>query len=161
MIIIDKKLNVGDSFVVKLTDINGNPISNETVHIKLDNKQGTIINEDITTNSKGKAKYKMEVKGKYSASCSFDGNGQYDSSSTADNITVKKATTKVISKDQTSSYTSSSSSGGSTYGPAVDSEGVTREQAEANDMRYQEVTIDGERVGVYVRYDPNTGTYHM
>ena len=103
----------------------------------------------------------MEVKGKYSASCSFDGNGQYDSSSTADNITVKKATTKVISKDQTSSYTSSSSSGGSTYGPAVDSEGVTREQAEANDMRYQEVTIDGERVGVYVRYDPNTGTYHM
>ena len=57
LIIIDKKLNVGDSFVVKLTDINGNPISNETVHIKLDNKQGTIINEDITTNSKGKAKY--------------------------------------------------------------------------------------------------------
>ena len=102
----------------------------------------------------------------YSIECKFDGNNQYASTSITDNITVKKATTKVVSEEQTSTATSSSkyASDGSIYpeyGPSVDSEGVTREQAEANNMHYREVTIDGEQVGVYVRYDPNDGTYHM
>lgn len=164
--IADKTINAGDSLVVKLTDSNGNPISNETINIKLIDKDGKSINKDIKTNSKGKAKFKIEEKGKYSVECKFDGNNQYASTSITDNITVKKATTEVVSEEQTSTDTSSSkySSDGSIYpeyGPSVDSEGVTREQAVANNMHYREVTIDGEQVGVYVRYDPNAGTYHM
>lgn len=159
--IADKKINVGDSLVVVLTDNHGNPIANETINIKLTDKDGVTIDEKITTNSKGKTKFKMEEKGKYSVECKFDGNNQYASTSITDNITVKKATTEVVSQEQTSADASSSSSGGSTYGPAVDSQGVTREQAEANNMKYMETTIDGEQVGVYVRYDPNTESYHM
>ena len=158
--IADKKVNVGDSLVVKLTDSQGNPISNETVNIKLTYKNGTAIDEKTATNSKGKAKFTMEEKGKYFVECRFDGNDKYASSSITDNITVEKATTKVVNEEQTSSSTGSASDD-SSYGPAVDSEGVTREQAEANNMQYKEVTIDGEQVGVYVRYDPNTGSYHM
>ena len=158
--IADKKINVGDSLVVKLTDSQGNPISNETINIKLTDKDGITIDEKITTNSKGKAKFTMEEMGKYSVECRFDGNGKYASASITDNITVEKAATKVVSEEQTSSLTSSASDD-SSYGPAVDSEGVTREQAEANNMKYMETNIDGEQVGVYVRYDPNSGSYHM
>lgn len=160
--IADKKINVGDSLVVVLTDTQGNPIANETINIKLTDKNGVTIDEKIKTNSKGKAKFKMEEKGKYSVECKFDGNDKYSSISIADNITVNKATAKTVSQKQTSSDTSSSNSASDdSFGPAVDSDGITREQAKANNMKYMEVTIDGEQVGHYVRYDPNTGSYHM
>ena len=163
--ICDKKLNVGDSLVVKLTDSDGNPISNETVNIKLTDKDGITIDEDVKTNSKGKAKFKMEEKGKYSAECSFDGNGKYESSSVAGNVSVKKATTSVVSKEQTSTTTHASKyapNGGiyPEYGPEVDAQGITREYAIANDMHYIEMTIDGKTVGGYTAYDPQSGSYH-
>ena len=63
--ILDKKLNVGDSLTVKLTDENGKPIANQTVKIRLTDKDGVTIDEDATTNSKGKAKLKVDEKGKY------------------------------------------------------------------------------------------------
>ena len=169
--ISDKKLNVGDSLVVKLTDANGNPISNETINIKLIDKDGITIDEDIITNSKGNAKFKMEEKGKYSVECSFDGNGQFASSSTAGSITVKKATTKVVNEEKTSTttHTSKYASDGSIYpeyGPEVDSQGVTREYAIANNMHYIEMEVDGDypgetiTVGTYTPYDPAAGCYH-
>ena len=161
LVIADEKINVGDSLVVKLTDANGNPISNETVHIKFTDKKGIVTNEDVTTNSKGKAKFKMEEKGKYSVECSFDGNGKYASSLTVGNVSVKKPTTKLTSEEQTSTSTDSSSyyssSGDYLEGPEVDSHGVTKEQvlrSGIKDVKYSEES------GIYVSYDPNTGTYH-
>ena len=160
--IADKNINVGDSLVVVLTDSQGNPIANETINVKLTDKDGVTIDEKIKTNSKGKAKFKMEEKGKYSLECKFDGNDKYASASIADNMTVKKAATKVVNNKQTSNDASSGNSASDdSFGPAVDSDGITREQAKANNMKYMEVTIDGERVGHYVRYDPNSGSYHM
>ena len=164
--IADKKINVGDSLVVKLTDSNGNPISNETINIKLTDESGKSINKDIKTNSKGKAKYKMDEKGKYSVECKFNGNGQYASSSVLGNVSVKKATTNLVGEDKTSNYDSVSglSEDGYSYdpnsGPAVDSMGQTREQAIANNMHYIPQTIDGQDAGVYVPYDPKAGCYH-
>ena len=169
--IADKKISVGDSLVVKLTDSNGKAIANQTVNIKLKDKDGTTINEDITTNSKGKAKLKIEKNGKYSAECSFGGNGQYASSSTSGNITVKKATTEEIGGKQTSTATHASKyapNGGiyPEYGPEVDSQGITREEAIARDMHYIEMKVDGDRpgeyvtVGGYVSYDAKAGCYH-
>ena len=64
--IADKSINVGDALVVKLTDSNGNPISNETIKIKLIDKKGLTTDKEIKTNSKGQAKFKMTEKGKYS-----------------------------------------------------------------------------------------------
>ena len=63
--IADKKINVGDSLVVKLTDSSGKAIANQTVNVKLTDKDGSVMDEDITTDSKGKAKFKMEENGKY------------------------------------------------------------------------------------------------
>ncbi len=161
----DKKINAGDSLVVKLTDVNGNPISNETINIKLTDKDGITIDEDVTTNSKGNANLKIEESGNYSAVCSFDGNNQFASSSTTGNITVKKATTEVVDEEQTSTATHTSKyapNGGiyPEYGPEVDSYGVTREYAIAHDWHYLELDLGDEIVGGYTAIDPNTGTYH-
>lgn len=99
--IADKKINAGDKFTVVLTDDDGNTIPNETVKIRLTSKDGNVIEKERTTNSKGKAKLKVEETGKYSAECSFNGNGQYASSSLTDTIKVDKATTELL-KQKTS-----------------------------------------------------------
>ena len=169
-------LNKGDlgsnsTIYVKLTDSQGNPISNQTINIKLIYKNGTAIDKKTATNSKGKAKFTMEENGKYSVECRFDGNDKYASSSITDNITVEKATTKVVSEEQTSTTTHASKNapdGGiyPEYGPEVDSQGITREYAIAHDMHYIEMRVDGDRPGEYVTVggytarDPNNGLYH-
>ena len=170
--ISDKELNVGDSLTVKLTDENGEPIANQTVKITLTDKDGVTIDEDATTNSKGKAKLKVDEKGKYSVECKFDGDSKYASSSASGNLTVKKATTKVVDEEKTNNYDSVSglSDDGYSYypeyGPEVDSQGVTREYAIANNWHYIEMTVDGDRpgeyvnVGGYVPYDAKAGCYH-
>lgn len=163
--IAHKKINAGDSLVFVLKDSHGNPLSNEKVHIKLTKNGKSVTDKDIKTNSKGKAKYTVDDDGKYSVECSFKGNDEFASTSVIDNITVQKATTKMVGQEQTSTATHSSkyaSNGGiyPEYGPDVDSYGHTREYAIANDMHYIELTIDGKTVGGYTAIDPNTGTYH-
>ena len=59
--IADKKLNVGDSLVVKLTDSHGETIANQTVNVKLTDEDGTVIDEEITTNAEGSAKFKGQI----------------------------------------------------------------------------------------------------
>lgn len=103
----DKKISAGDSLVVALTDDHGNPIANETINIKLTDKDGKSIDEKIKTNSKGKAKFTVEEKGTYSVECKFDGNNLYASSSLSDEIKVEKATTEVIGEKQSSTSTDS------------------------------------------------------
>ena len=158
----DKKINVGDSLTVKLTDKNGNPIANQTVNIKLTDKDGITIDEDVVTNSKGNAKFKMEEKGKYSVECSFKGSDKYSASDLNDNISVKKVKTNVITQEKTTSESMYDSNGFMypEYGPDYDSVGTSREEAMAGDYRYLEDEIDGKVVGVYAKYDPNAGTYH-
>ena len=164
--ISSKKLNVGDSLVVKLTDGNGNPISNETINIKLTDKNGNTIDRDMTTNSKGKAKFKMDENGKYAVECNFKGNNKYASSSTAGNLTVKKATTKVVDEEKNNNFNSVSglSDDGYSYypeyGPNVDDIGTTREEAIERNMHYIPVYVDGISSGVYVQYDSKAGCYH-
>lgn len=158
----DKKITVGDSLAVKLTDKNGNPIANQTVNIKLTDKEGITIDEDVVTNSKGNAKFKMDEKGKYSVECSFKGSDKYSASDLNDNISVKKVKTNVITQEKTTSKSMYDSNGFMypEYGPDYDSIGTSREEAMAGDYRYLEDEIDGKIVGVYAPYDPNAGTYH-
>ena len=163
--ISDKTIAEGDSIVVVLTDAQGIGLSNATVKIKLTNEEGVTTDKDVTTNSKGKAKLKIEESGKYTAECSFNGDGKYSACSISDSVEVEKAVTELVSQEQTSTTTHSSKyapNGGiyPEYGPEVDSQGITREYAIANDMHYLELTIDGRTVGGYTAIDPNTGTYH-
>lgn len=163
--ISDKTIAEGDSIVVVLTDAQGIGLSNATVKIKLTNEEGVTTDKDVTTNSKGKAKLKIEESGKYTVECSFNGDGKYSACSISDSVEVEKAVTELVSQEQTSTTTHSSKyapNGGvyPEYGPEVDSQGITREYAIANDMHYLELTIDGRTVGGYTAIDPNTGTYH-
>lgn len=158
----DKTIYKGDSFVVKLTDMDGNPITNQTVNIKLTDNDDITINEDVSTNSNGNAKLEVEEKGKYSYECSFNGNEKFAENSTSGKITVKKLQTKTVSEETTTSTSMYDSNGFMypEYGPDYDSVGTSREEAMAGDYRYLEDEIDGKTVGVYTPYDPNAGTYH-
>lgn len=164
--IADKTINEGGSLVVVLKDAHGNGLSDATINIKLTDEDGITINEDVKTNSKGKAKLKVDEAGKYSADCTFKGDGKYDSSSVSENIKVKKATTKVVNEEKTNNYDSVSglSDDGYSYypssGPAVDAAGTTREYAIANNWHYIPQTIDGMDAGIYVPYDSKAGCYH-
>ena len=166
MVIADKKIDVGDSLVVVLTDNHGIGLSNATINIKLTDEEGVTIDEDVTTDSKGKAKLKVEEAGKYTVACTFNGEGKYSACSVSDNIEVEKVSTETVSEKKNSNFDSVSglSEDGYSYypeyGPSVDSSGITREYAIANNLHYIPQTIDGQNAGLYVPYDSNAGCYH-
>ena len=163
MAIANATINEGDSLTVLLTDNNGVSISDETVHIKLTDEEGNVIEEDCTTNLEGQAKLKVDKKGSYSAECTFNGNNHYSASSLSMDITVVDAKTELVNDEQSSTHSSKYADDGSIYpeyGPAVDSNGITREYAIAHNMHYMEMRIDGKTVGGYVAYDPAAGCYH-
>ena len=159
-------ISAGDSLHVKLTGAKGNPIGNETVSIKLKNKDGgSDINENIVTDSDGNANLKIDEKGHYDVEVSFSGNAKFSSSSASGSVNVSEATTKLVGEDKTSTATHASKyapNGGiyPEYGPEVDSYGVTREYAIAHNMHYLELDLGDEVIGGYTAIDPNTGTYH-
>ena len=155
----DKTIYEGGSISVKLTDLNNTAISKEIVNIEITDKKGRIVFDNVVkTDSKGKAKVNPDLKkGKYLVNVSYDGNENCTGCNTTQKLTVKEK----VAEAQTSSGSSADF-----YGPEVDSQGITREEAEARNMRYMEMTVDGDRpgeyetVGGYVAYDPNAGTYH-
>ena len=166
LLISDDTIDAGDSLVVVLTDKEAIGLSNATINVKLTDEDGVTIDEDITTDSKGKAKLKVEETGKYSVECTFNGEGKYSACSLSDNVKVKKVSTKTVSEEKTSNFDSVSglSEDGYSYypeyGPAVDSMGYSREYAIANNWHYIPQTIDGQDAGLYVPYDANAGCYH-
>lgn len=91
----DKKLKSGESVKVILSDKNNNSLANKTITVTLTDKNKTQIIKNITTNSKGVAKFKIKDSGKYLTECKFTGDKAYKSSNTSDNITVKKDVSKV------------------------------------------------------------------
>ena len=165
LLIPDDTIDAGDSLVVVLTDKEAIGLPNATINVKLTDEDGVTIDEDVTTDSKGKAKLKVEEPGKYTVACTFNGEGKYSACSLSDSIEVEKATTELVSEEQTSTTTHSSKyapNGGiyPEYGPEVDKQGITREYAIEHDMHYVELQIDGRTVGGYTAIDPNTGYYH-
>ena len=116
--ITHKSINVGDSVSAKLSDSNGNPISDQTVKMKLTDKNGKTIDKDVKTNS-----------------CKFNGNDKYSATSVDANISVVKAKTKLVDDNQTSSSKSNSESGGGSsdypkYNPAIGSYRTVESQQE-------------------------------
>jgi len=133
--ITHKSINVGDSVSAKLSDSNGNPISDQMVKMKLTDKNGKTIDNDVKTNSKGRAKLKVDNEGVYAVECKFNGNDKYSATSVDANISVVKAKTKLVDDNQTSSSKSNSRSvGGSSdypkYNPAIGSYRTVESQQE-------------------------------
>ena len=168
--IAEDTISAGDSFVVILADDGGIPLAGKNVHIEL-TKDGFIVDEDVVTDSDGKAKLMVNETGEYSVDCKFDGDANYSAASVDGKINVSNAKTEVIGEDKADSSSNSglSEDGYSyypEYGPAVDSAGVTREEAISKNMHYIEMRVDGDApgeyvtVGGYVAYDPVAGCYH-
>ena len=93
----DKEQYEGGELVIKLTDINNNPISNEVVNVMITKNNGDAVVDDVVkTNSKGKAKLDLDLKqGKYVVDVSFSGNENYTGDNSTQNLKIKKEAPKV------------------------------------------------------------------
>ena len=113
----------------------------------------TAIAKEITKNLNGLAK------GNYSVTIIFEGNDKLMNSSLDINLEIKEKVTEVQKTASSSTSSSSSSSSGNSIGPAVDSGGVTREQAQQYGWTYTS-EHGGHYIGVNDRWDENAGVYH-
>ena len=87
----------GATFTAKLTDINGNPLSNKTIKFTLNGNTYT-----KTTDANGNAKMQISLSSQkdYAISATFEGSGNYTKSSAKATITVKKISQKIISSNK-------------------------------------------------------------
>ena len=140
----DKEQNEGGKLSVQLTDSNKTPLSKEIVNVTI-------------TDSKGKANLDLDLKkGKYNVTVSYGGSENYTGNNTTQKLTIKEK----VAQAESGGSSSASSGGNSLEGPETDSLGITREQAErARDVSGVDVKYDSDS-GLYLHYDPNTGTYH-
>ena len=154
-IISNKTQYEGGKLAIQLTDLNKTPISKEKINIVITNKKDKVVaNNTVETNDDGKAKLDLNLKkGEYSVNVTFEGNKNYTGNNTTQKLTIKEKVAEAVS--------SGGSSGGDYLdGPAVDSLGITKEQARhAEQVSGYDVKYD-YKSGMYVQYDPYNHCYH-
>lgn len=148
----------GDDLSVLLTSINKTPISNEFVNVIICDSSGKlVVNETVKTDSKGSARLELDIEsGKYDVDVSFGGNENYTANKTSQKLEIKEVETQEVSNAQ---YSSASSSSSSSSGPAVDSSGITREEAEEYGWKYTP-EHGGHYIGSHDAWDEEAGVYH-
>ena len=153
-------INEGENITVKLTTLNGSAISDESVNITITSSDGTAQYFSVVTNNNGIANLKLKDAGNYTVNCTYGGNENYTGNTTTMKLEVKEEVVEVKSPSNTQ-YSSSSSSKSSSddYGPAVDSSGITREQAKKYGYRYT-TAHGGHYIGSHDRWDEKAGVYH-
>ncbi|MBQ6350525.1 MAG: Ig-like domain-containing protein [Methanobrevibacter sp.] len=146
------EFNEGDSIQIKLTDANGTALANKTINITVTDKNRTSDHHSVVTNDEGIGTLKLDKSaGEYNVTISFGGNDKYLSCSSTQQFSVKKAVTESVSSTNNGDYLE---------GPEVDDLGITKEQVmRAKQVTGRDVKYDAKN-GIYVQYDPNTGTYH-
>lgn len=154
----NKTLYEGDTLKVKLTDINGTPISGEVINISITNKNGDIAEYSVTTNDKGVAKLKLDQNsGKYAVNCTYGGNENYTGNNTTQKLEIKEEVVETEPVEE--QYSSSSHSSPYDGLPEVDSSGITKEEAEKYGFTYTE-EHGGHYIGSNDHWDENAGVYH-
>lgn len=148
----------GDNLSVLLTAFDKTPISNEFVNVIICDSSGKlVVNETVKTDSKGSARLELDIgSGKYDVDVSFEGNENYTANKTSQKLEIKEVQTQEVSNAQYSSISSSSSS---SSGPAVDSSGITREEAEEYGWTYTP-EHGGHYIGSHDAWDEEAGVYH-
>ena len=151
LITSDKEQYEGGEISIVLAGLNKTPISKEIVNVTITNSKGKVVYDQVVkTNSKGKAKLDLNLKkGIYKVVVAYGGNENYTGNNTTQKLIIKEEVVEVEPV--------SSSSGNYLEGPEVDSHGVTKEMVLNSGIK--DVKYDEEN-GIYVSYDPNTGTYH-
>ena len=122
---IDTKLTIksnstlyeGDSIKVKLTDLNGTAIVNQTINITITDGDNACSYYSVVTNEKGVGKLKLDKDvGNYTVNCTYTGNDIYAGNNTTKKITIEEEVVEaepVSYSSSDSSYSSSSSSSSS------------------------------------------------
>ena len=151
LITSDKEQYEGGEISFIMADLNKTPISKEIVNVTITNSKGKVVYDQVVkTNSKGKAKLDLNLKkGIYKVVVAYGGNENYTGNNTTQKLIIKEEVVEVEPV--------SSSSGNYLEGPEVDRHGVTKEMVLNSGIK--DVKYDEEN-GIYVSYDPNTGTYH-
>ena len=89
-VVSNSSLYVGDSFQINLSDIEGMGIANKSVIVTLNGSDNSSTEFNLTTNEKGLASFVIDKNpGNYSAFCVFEGDENYTSSNTTQNLEVK------------------------------------------------------------------------
>ena len=103
----ENSLYNGDTFSIKLTDLNNTAISNQAVNITFKYNNGTQINKTLTTNESGQANMTIDglSVGNYSVIVHYGGNDNYTSCNTTSNLEIKQ---EVVQPSHTSSTSHSS-----------------------------------------------------
>ena len=81
----------GGELSIKLTDLNGTPISNEIVNITITNSGKEVVDEIVKTNDSGEANLDLDlIKGSYVVNVTYDGNENYTGNNTTQKLTIKE-----------------------------------------------------------------------
>ena len=104
----DAKQNEGGALAVKLTDLSDNPIEKEIVSVKVTDKKGKVVVDDVVkTDSKGKGKLDLDLKkGKYDVDVVYEGNDKFAADNETQKLTIKE---KETAQAETTSSSSSQS----------------------------------------------------
>ena len=149
----DAALQNGEQLEFELKDSQGNAISGATVNITFNNEKYS-----VTTDQDGKGHLIIdgENAGKYEVSAQYGGNDKYNGCDAKTTITIEDGTA-----DNPASQTSDNSSARTSNDtrPAVDSGGITREQADKYGWSYTQ-DHGGHYIGPNDHWDPNSNSYH-
>lgn len=85
-------LHDGDTFSVKLTDLNNTPIAGQTVNITITGANGTKNPKTVTTDANGNASLQLDglSAGNYTINVTYGGNGNYTPCNTTQNLEIKE-----------------------------------------------------------------------
>ena len=131
----EKEQYKGGKLKIQLTDLNKTPLSKEVVNIKITNKKGKVVVDDVVkTDSKGKAKLDLKLKkGKYKVNVSYGGNENYTGNRTIQKLTIKEK--KVVEAEPASSKSVTSNDDSNYYNGYSRSEFSEGEQAAIDEAR--------------------------
>ncbi|MBQ2652689.1 MAG: carboxypeptidase regulatory-like domain-containing protein [Methanobrevibacter sp.] len=84
-------LSEGDLLKIKLTDLNGTALANQTVNITITDKNNVKYYFSVETNGNGTGKLELNLEpGKYKVTVSYGGNNNYNPSNATKNITIEE-----------------------------------------------------------------------
>ena len=96
-------LTEADSLKIKLTDMNGTAIANQTVNITFKNKNGAKDYHSVMTNENGVGSLKLDKDaGKYDVTISYGGNDKYNGCNDTKKITVEEKVNQAESSPSSS-----------------------------------------------------------
>ena len=99
-------LHDGDTFAVKLTDLNNTPIANQADNITIIDANGGKNPKTITTDANGDASFQLDgfASGNYTINVTYGGNENYTSCNTTQNMIIKEKEVQSTAQSSSEPY---------------------------------------------------------